>query len=102
MTFKNFKDTCCRLGLRNRERGQGTTDAPRPLSETCHLGPVKVCKVTGDRRLCARMAALGVLPGQEVELVCPRQDGGQCLLKVHGSTLSLDQASLENILVSAP
>ena len=71
-----------------------------PLSETCQAGKVKICKITGDRKLCARMASLGVLPGEEAELICP-QGHSQCLLKIHGGTLSLDHSTSNNIIVQS-
>jgi len=72
----------------------------RPLSETCCNGRVKVCKISGDRKNCARMANLGVLPGTEMELLCPHQ-GRQCMIKVNGGTISLDSTAAANIFVTA-
>ena len=46
------------------------------------------------------MASLGVLPGQEAELICP-QNSSQCLLKIHGGTLSLDKLTSNNIIVQS-
>ena len=46
------------------------------------------------------MASLGVIPGEEAELLCP-QGGSQCLLKIHGGTLSLDQLTSNNIIVQS-
>ncbi|MBC8208673.1 MAG: ferrous iron transport protein A [Desulfobulbaceae bacterium] len=103
MTFNVFKKKyCCSSRSHNKSN---TSTCPRktsPLSEACHRGRVKICKVTGDRSHCARMAALGLYPGEEVELICPKQGGSQCLLKIHGSTLSLDHESMKNILIAAP
>jgi Fe2+ transport system protein FeoA len=45
------------------------------------------------------MAQLGVLPGSTIELICPNQSQS-CMVKVKGSTVSLDQMSAENILVT--
>lgn len=65
----------------------------------CGCELVKVCKVNGDRKLCARMAQLGVLPGSVMEMICqPRSQS--CLVRVKGSTVSLDQLSAERILVT--
>ncbi len=72
----------------------------KPLSHTCQPGRIKICRVTGDRKLCARMASMGVYPGIEAELICP-ENGSQCILKVGGGTLSLDMSVSDNILVSA-
>ncbi len=102
MTLKELNKKCgciaqkiqmCRKGGRcNKHHG--------PLSENCQAGKVKICKLTGDRRHCARMASLGVRPGEEAELICP-QTGSQCLLKIHGGTLSLDQGTSDNIIVQS-
>ena len=82
----------CEVKKRN-----GNTNA-QPLSKICGCDKFKVCKVNGDRKLCARMAQLGVLPGSEIELICPIQSEN-CMVKIKGSTISLDQLSAENILV---
>jgi Fe2+ transport system protein FeoA len=71
-----------------------------PLSESSHSGRVRICKITGDRKLCARMASIGVYPGNEAELLCP-ENGSQCLLKLQGATLSLDSNTSKNILVTS-
>ena len=63
-------------------------------------GRVKVCKVTGDRKICAKMAAMGLYPGVEADIICA-EEGSQCLLKVHGGTISLDPALSENIIVTS-
>jgi Fe2+ transport system protein FeoA len=75
----------------------------QPLSKSCGCGRVKVCKIRGDRKDCAKMAHLGVLPGSELELLCPsrgRGIGRSCMVKVNGGTLSLDQLTAENIFVT--
>ena len=100
--MKHFgRKKCCfadtfRKRFGHCNRGQGI----RPLSQHGGCGKVKICKVTGDRRLCARMAAMGLYPGTEAELICP-ENGHQCLLKIHGGTICLDHTISENILVSA-
>jgi ferrous iron transport protein A len=44
------------------------------------------------------MADLGLYPGTEAELIC-QENGSQCILKVNGGTICLDQSITENILV---
>jgi Fe2+ transport system protein FeoA len=63
-------------------------------------GRVRVCKVRGDRKICAKMAAMGLYPGVEADIICA-EEGSQCLLKVHGGTISLDPALSENIIVTS-
>lgn len=72
-------------------------EAPASL-KNCK-GKVKVCKVNGDRKICARMASMGLYPGVEADIICA-ENGSQCLLKVNGGTISLDPAISENILVT--
>lgn len=93
---------CCRW--RNRLGGvpgaQIQDQQATPLSARCRAGKVRVCKVTGDRKLCAKIAALGLYPGSEAELICP-ENGHQCVVKVHGGNICLDRSISENILVTA-
>jgi len=102
MTLKELNKKCSCLARRIQKcsisEKCGTHHGP--LSESCQAGKIKICKVTGDRKLCARMASLGVLPGEKAELICP-QKGSQCLLKIHGGTLSLDQTTSNNIIVQS-
>ena len=102
MTLKelNKKCSCFARKLNQSSKGEPCESLHGPLSENCHAGKIKICKVTGDRKLCSRMASLGVLPGQEAELLCP-QKGAQCLLKIHGGTLSLDKITSDNIIVQS-
>lgn len=69
-----------------------------PLSDNLRTGKVKVCRITGDRKVCGRMASMGIYPGVEADIICP-ENGGQCLLKVQGGTISLDSEVSQNILV---
>ena len=102
MTLKklNKKCRCFAQKIQGYSKDEQCKNHHGPLSENCKTGKVKICKVTGDRKLCARMASLGVLPGEEAELICP-QTGSQCLLKIHGGTLSLDQITSNNIIVQS-
>jgi len=70
-----------------------------PASLNNSRGRVKVCKVNGDRKICARMAAMGLYPGVEADIICA-ENGSQCLLKINGGTISLDPAISKNILVT--
>ncbi|HDS15267.1 MAG TPA: ferrous iron transport protein A [Proteobacteria bacterium] len=70
-----------------------------PLTQAGCGRRFRVCRIGGDRRVCARMAALGIFPGQEVELVCAA-DRSRCLVKLNGATVSLGDGAAENIVVS--
>ena len=85
--------TSCRI-LNNTEAVNGT-----PLTRTCGCEKVRICKINGDRKMCARMAQLGFLPGSEIEIVCPGQNK-PCMVRVKGSTITLDELQAENILVT--
>ncbi len=102
MTFRNINKKCSRLTKKVRQcrRKRSCAKHHGPLSEAGNVGKLKICKLTGDRHECAKMAALGLLPGQEAELLCS-QNGSQCLLKIHGGTLSLDHGTSTNIIVES-
>ncbi len=71
-----------------------------PLAEAGCGRRLKICRIVGGRRQCARMAAMGIFPGQEVELVCAA-DQARCLVRLNGSTVSLGDGAAENIVVTA-
>ncbi|MCI5158370.1 MAG: ferrous iron transport protein A [Candidatus Electrothrix sp. AUS1_2] len=91
--------SCCLRGL--RQQREEASDEIRPLSECCGCSRVRVCRINGDRNACGRIAALGVLPGTVLELLCPARGRGrkQCMVRVNGGTLSLDGLTARNILV---
>ncbi len=70
-----------------------------PLCRAKAGAKVKVACVEGDRRLCARMASLGIYPGVEVQLLC-QGCGCPCLVRVNGGTLSLGGDISGKILVT--
>lgn len=70
-----------------------------PLSQRGRCGRVKICKVVGDRALCGRIAALGVYPGAEADVISSHA-GSRQILKVNGGTVSLDADLCANILVT--
>ncbi len=88
------KCCCFKKGIRIKQDGA----CGMSLSDNCCAGKVIICKITGSRKHCARMASLGVVLGAEVELLCA-SGGAQCLLKINGATLSLDQFTSSNIIV---
>ncbi len=78
------------------------TRCDRPSGSECVLMPlckaesgkkVKVACVHGERGVCARMAALGIYPGVEMDLLC-----SGCV-RVNGGVLSLGKGISEKILV---
>ena len=85
--------------IRDYFRSQNSPQTLVPLSRLCRSGRFTICKVAGDRKLCARIGALGIYPGAQAELICPH-NGSQCILQLHGSRLCLDRTISENILVS--
>ena len=71
-----------------------------PLSNARSGQRCKVKGIEGGRHLCARMAAMGIYPGVEMEVVCSGCDC-PCLVRVHGSTLSLGAGLSNKILVDS-
>jgi ferrous iron transport protein A len=103
MTFKQLNQTyCCFAGKVKRclKKGRTATGQVAPLSKIGPHGRKRICKITGDRKLCARMASLGFYPGEEVELLCREKDS-RCILKIQGGTVSLDTMASNNILVQS-
>ena len=93
----------CRRKKARREQNQNGTSSHHcqvtPLSQKKGHGVARVCTINGDRKQCARMASLGLYPGNEIELLSVSH-GDSCLIKVHGGTVSIDHKTMENILVS--
>jgi ferrous iron transport protein A len=103
MTFKQLNQTYCCLAGKVRQclkADENAAEQVMPLSQIGRHGRKKICKITGDRKLCARMASLGFYPGEEVELLC-RENDSRCLLKIQGGTVSLDTTVSNNILVQS-
>jgi ferrous iron transport protein A len=103
MTFQQLNQKyCCLAGKVKRclRTGEDNTEQVMPLSKIRYHGRKRICKITGDRKLCARMASLGFYPGEEVELLC-REKNSQCILKTQGGTISLDNTASNNILVQS-
>jgi ferrous iron transport protein A len=71
-----------------------------PLSTVKAGKRFKVTGIQGGRHLCARMAAMGIYPGVEMELLCAGC-GSPCLVRVHGGTLSLGAGVSDKILVTS-
>ncbi len=71
-----------------------------PLSGAPAGKPLKVASVGGDRKLCSRMASMGIYPGAEMELICAGCGSCNCVVRVRGGTLSLGEGVSENIMVT--
>jgi len=104
MTLKKLRHSChkIRTSVRRCFRLQPDVNKSQeePLSAQRQGGPLYICRIEGDRRLCAKMAAMGLYPGREAELIHP-ECGGQCLLKIEDCTLCLDKSTSECILVAS-
>ena len=94
-------DGCCfAQTVRNCFRRKPCSDLAAPLSKRGTNGRIKICKITGDRTVCGRIAAMGVYPGVVADIICTGR-GSRCILKVNGGTISLDADVSENILVTS-
>ena len=80
----------------NPENGGGRV----PLCSAKAGCKLKVSRIEGNRGLCARMAALGIYPGAEMQLLCAGC-GRPCLVRVNGGTLSIGKCISEKILVTS-
>lgn len=78
--------------------GELCANSAIPLSQAPSGTKLLVRRIDGGRHLCARMAALGIYPGAEVEVLCAGCNC-PCLIKVHGSTLSLGAGVSNKIYV---
>lgn len=99
MTRNPPKIPCQCPGKGWRCRKESQPESATPLSLVCGRERFRVCRIRGDRKVCARMAQLGVLPGSEIEVLCPGR-AKQCMVRVKGSTVTLDRHFAENILVT--
>ncbi|MDW7773022.1 MAG: FeoA family protein [Desulfobulbaceae bacterium] len=100
---KNPPDIICPC-ICDPENGSGSVKNTRtanctPLTLTCGCEKMKICRISGDRKMCARMAQLGFLPGSEIELVCPGKNR-QCMVRIKGSTITLDELQAKHIFVT--
>jgi ferrous iron transport protein A len=59
----------------------------------------RVAGIEGGRGICSRMAAMGIYPGVEMEVVCSGY-GCSYMVRVHGSTLSLGKGVSDKIFVT--
>lgn len=93
---ENAKQNCeCRCdGVKT------STSGLVPLKEIKSGKRFRVAGIGGGRHLCARMAAIGIYPGVEMEIVCGGC-GCPCLVRVHGGTLSLGEGVSDKIFVTA-
>ncbi len=95
MTLGGFRlrnPWCCR-------QGKGAGCKMLPLAKAQPGCKFQVKCIEGGRRLCARMAAMGIYPGAELEVLCARC-GEPCLVKVRGATLSLGAGVSQKIMVA--
>jgi ferrous iron transport protein A len=88
-----------RYGAKNRCDAKAVEEYALPLSNARPGERLTVKSIGGGRHVCARMAAMGIYPGAEMELVCAGC-GTPCLVRVHGGTLSLGSGVSERILVT--
>ncbi len=88
------KNGCCARSL----KAHG--NCPLPLSDAQSGERLRVASIAGGRNLCGRMAAMGIYPGVEMELLCSGC-GSPCLIKVHGGTISLGAGESRKIMVTS-
>jgi ferrous iron transport protein A len=96
----NRKACCWRERLKRCFDSHHGDDCVGPLSQRGRCGRVKICKVVGDRALCGRIAAMGVYPGAEADVISSAV-GLRHIIKVNGGTVSLNTDLSENIIVTS-
>lgn len=94
----NRKNSCLKEWVRNCFRRSHCSHSVAKLSKRARNGRVKVCKITGDRKVCARMASMGLYPGAIADIICS-PGSNQCVLRVNGGTISIDSDISDNIYV---
>ncbi len=102
MKFKKFHKNCnCFTDNLKKHcfKGRNCDEEVVPLSRQSKCGRFKVCKIKGDRKHCARMASLGLLPGEEMEIICP-ENGSLCVVRVRGGSITLDNDTSDKILIT--
>jgi len=101
MTLNSLKKKRDRLGsvVKNCLKGKSCSRRMCSLSEADRCGRMKICKVNGSRKQCARMASMGLRPGEEIDLICA-EGGSNCLFKIQGGTISLDATTTKAIYVT--
>ncbi len=82
-----------------KKKGLSCEGGRSPLCRVKSGCRVKVACLEGGRGFCARLAALGIYPGVEMDLVC-NGCGFPCLVRINGGTLSLGCGVSEKILVT--
>lgn len=85
---------------KNRCECHGRGEDQIPLADARPGRRCRVASIEGGRNVCARMAAMGIYPGVEMEIICSGCHS-PCLVKVHGGTLSLGQGVAEKIMVTS-
>ena len=69
------------------------------LAEAPLSTPLKVTGITGGCQSQTRLAALGILPGEQVEII-QRDNGGPLLLDVKGTRVALGRGISSKVLVA--
>lgn len=85
--------------MKNRHNIKQDPQQMYSLSEACACGRMKICKIEGDRKQCARIASIGLRTGEEIDLICS-ETGSNCIFKIHGGTISLDNDTTKKIFVT--
>ena len=69
-----------------------------PLIMASRGSKVRLVSVNGGRQMTSRLAAMGLLPGVEVEVIS-NSSGDAFVLNVHGSRLVLGRGMAQKIFV---
>ena len=72
---------------------------PVPLSAISQGARVTIRTLTGDRKTCAQISAMGLYPGAEGEMLSCFGNG-QCILDIHGCRLCIDREIASQVMVA--
>ncbi len=88
--------------MRKEEKGKNVpyTETMLPLSQAKAGDRVLVAQLQGGRRLCSRLADMGIIPGAVlcvVQSIC----AGPAIISIRGERMALGQGMAEKVLVRA-
>ena len=78
--------------------GVKNTTEELSLAEVAPGETVRVTRISGGRRLCARLAHMGIYPGVELEVICGGR-GAPSIVRIRNCTISLGKGMSHKILV---
>ncbi|HDL89832.1 MAG TPA: ferrous iron transport protein A [Thermodesulforhabdus norvegica] len=79
-------------------KGRSIYHSEIPLPEAEPGASVRITRIEGGRRLCARLAHMGIYPGTIMEVISSGR-GAPCIVRVRNATISLGRGMSRKIIV---